>query len=789
MLGSNSISRKPNSAGSRRSHRGNRGWRRSTTHVKRGRAGVNNLAHYRYLYVVLPATCLLVIWRLINAAILSKGVQDQHGSQIKAYPSAFSGHKCTTGANANCTPMTGIDERVVTAEHKLHVESVGDARWFEGKTIMYCQSFAYRVPHDVLHDVAGEEFVVVGVLSAAANADRRQMIRSTWGNNQKSVFFLVAGEWDKVSEEFFEHSDLIWIDTEEGYYNTEEGYYGITQKTALFLVVVDQVTKLLKTEYSYALKTDDDSYVALDRIRKYLADLKELGKDYAGKFTAHDCVAPLRDPQNRYSVSFEEYPEPSFSQYAQGGGIFLSKKFVECASSEGNIANMRYLKFEDAYVGLLARRCGMSNVHHIQDEELRMYRSGLTESEGVVNERERINFENKPWEDDAFPAAEMAGRLIQHRINSDQDMIEHHNSLHDPRLIHSLEAFSVDNRVDYFYNDAYGWSEAEVVEVLDQEIKLHFLDDDVTHTLPLQPYLGKFRKPLERQQNALIPTAQIARTGYRPEHQVSGVAIQVLRTDSRPAARPTLTDSFLDRFIVVPEYKLLFCYMEKTGCSMFNHLFRMLRLLHPNLQNDFAEASFQAEGTFFRNTPAHHKLDRLGLEMILKDPEWTKATFYRDPMSRFLSAFRSKCERTPDKGKTCQRVFGDSLIGFEDALDAMTAVGSRVFSDEHFAPMSFFCGGLRNTLENYDLVEELNKDTVKSIIRVLFDHIGVNTNTTERMISSVVRTGGTNLEEDRNLVKKIYNSTIVKLQGGGPQKKVTTRSRARTFTSTSRMKQ
>ena len=405
MLGSNSISRKPNSAGSRRSHRGNRGWRRSTTHVKRGRAGVNNLAHYRYLYVVLPATCLLVIWRLINAAILSKGVQDQHGSQIKAYPSAFSGHKCTTGANANCTPMTGIDERVVTAEHKLHVESVGDARWFEGKTIMYCQSFAYRVPHDVLHDVAGEEFVVVGVLSAAANADRRQMIRSTWGKNQKSVFFLVAGEWDKVSEEFFEHSDLIWIDTEEGYYNTEEGYYGITQKTALFLVVVDQVTKLLKTEYSYALKTDDDSYVALDRIRKYLADLKELGKDYAGKFTAHDCVAPLRDPQNRYSVSFEEYPEPSFSQYAQGGGIFLSKKFVECASSEGNIANMRYLKFEDAYVGLLARRCGMSNVHHIQDEELRMYRSGLTESEGVVNERERINFENKPWEDDAFPAA------------------------------------------------------------------------------------------------------------------------------------------------------------------------------------------------------------------------------------------------------------------------------------------------------------------------------------------------------------------------------------------------
>jgi hypothetical protein len=29
---------------------------------------------------------------------------------------------------------------------------------------------------------------------------------------------------------------------------------------------------------------------------------------------------------------------------------------------------------------------------------------------------------------------------------------------------------------------------------------------------------------------------------------------------------PHLTDRHLDRFIVVPEYKLLFCYIEKVGC-------------------------------------------------------------------------------------------------------------------------------------------------------------------------------------------------------------------------------
>ena len=36
---------------------------------------------------------------------------------------------------------------------------------------------------------------------------------------------------------------------------------------------------------------------------------------------------------------------------------------------------------------------------------------------------------------------------------------------------------------------------------------------------------------------------------------------------------PVLTNTHLDRFIVVPEYNLLFCYIEKVGCTMFNKLF------------------------------------------------------------------------------------------------------------------------------------------------------------------------------------------------------------------------
>ena len=36
---------------------------------------------------------------------------------------------------------------------------------------------------------------------------------------------------------------------------------------------------------------------------------------------------------------------------------------------------------------------------------------------------------------------------------------------------------------------------------------------------------------------------------------------------------PNLTDELLDRFIVIPEYKMVFCYSEKVGCTMFNKIF------------------------------------------------------------------------------------------------------------------------------------------------------------------------------------------------------------------------
>ena len=223
------------------------------------------------------------------------------------------------------------------------------------------------------------------------------------------------------------------------------------------------------------------------------------------------------------------------------------------------------------------------------------------------------------------------------------------------------------------------------------------------------------------------------------------------------------TNTLLDRFIVVPEYKLLFCYSEKTGCAMFNHLFRMLRLLHPNLLRKENEIAYQAQQLWFRNTPEHHGLNKSDLEHLLLDPRWTKAVFYRDPKSRFLSAFRSKCEHRDHDGKArCKNAFKQTNISFVEAMEALKSPQRKeeVFSEPHFMPMSRFCGGLADSLENYDFIHELDSDTTGETVQTLFDHIGVPANVSEALIKSIVLTGGTNFDNDQKLVRQFHKTDI-----------------------------
>jgi hypothetical protein len=236
-----------------------------------------------------------------------------------------------------------------------------------------------------------------------------------------------------------------------------------------------------------------------------------------------------------------------------------------------------------------------------------------------------------------------------------------------------------------------------------------------------------------------------------------GISRNALPDGPKTQPHPELTQRLLGNFIVVPEHNLLFCYVEKVGCSMFNHLFRMLRLHHPNVAEDPAEVAHLANFTWWRNTPKHFNLSKHDLENILVNPNWTKAVFYRDPRMRFLSAFRDKCENTRvGRSPYCERFasLGPDSSNFDSVLDQIQSGNRKLLKNPHFAFASDFCGGLGSTLVYYDFVHELNSDTALHV-ETLLNKIGVPNNIKRSLVDNTVRSKATNVKADRERAAKL----------------------------------
>lgn len=213
------------------------------------------------------------------------------------------------------------------------------------------QRFLYRYPSTMVTRGAAFEangpIVIVGVLSAPENFDARHSIRETWASkHDRSVFFIVAGSWSSLEEEFAMFGDLFWVDM-------EEDYHSITYKVQAFLHAVDTHVD----SYDYILKTDDDSYVFLDDVKLNLGDDRP---DYWGCIMAN--TKPIRRKRNKWYVSRETWPHKYYPSYASGIGYALSRNFTSCAV--GHLEDMKFMPNEDVATGILAESCGVRSSSH-----------------------------------------------------------------------------------------------------------------------------------------------------------------------------------------------------------------------------------------------------------------------------------------------------------------------------------------------------------------------------------------------------------------------------------------
>ena len=94
---------------------------------------------------------------------------------------------------------------------------------------------------------------------------------------------------------------------------------------------------------------------------------------------------------------------------------------------------------------------------------------------------------------------------------------------------------------------------------------------------------------------------------------------------------------------------------------------------------------------------------RRTLASLFADQTWARVVIYRDPLERFVSAFRSKCEQADhDWRSQCDEVFGFGRqangnrqnITLESVARRLTDPSLRAWTNPHWAPQRSFCGDL-----------------------------------------------------------------------------------------------
>ncbi|XP_030579633.1 beta-1,3-galactosyltransferase 1-like [Archocentrus centrarchus] len=200
-------------------------------------------------------------------------------------------------------------------------------------------------------------FLVFMVPVAAQDAAAREAIRKTWGASGRdtlTLFYVGIPERGQVSalqqgleEESRQHADIVQM-------NFVDNYHNLTIKTMMMM-------KWLATHCpgaSYAMKVDADIFVNVF----YL--IQQLRSSPRMNFITGSVIRdgrPRRDPDSKWYLSEELYPEDSFPPYVSGAGYVFSADLAARISWASK--SVRVIPLEDVYVGLCLRELGVRPVY------------------------------------------------------------------------------------------------------------------------------------------------------------------------------------------------------------------------------------------------------------------------------------------------------------------------------------------------------------------------------------------------------------------------------------------
>lgn len=196
-------------------------------------------------------------------------------------------------------------------------------------TVTNPHNFEFLLPAKSTCDHVQEIDVVVTIHSRHQNRKRRDVIRSTWGEGARTglwmsetlpgtarVVFLFGKSHNNTENILLEkenkiHGDIVQEDFTDVYRN-------LTLKSLMGLRWVARYC----TSARYMLKTDDDVFVHLPRLIRFVKKLKD--NQSAAKYIYGRQNYPIPAPRSgHWGVDRKLYPFKRFPKYVSGGGYLL----------------------------------------------------------------------------------------------------------------------------------------------------------------------------------------------------------------------------------------------------------------------------------------------------------------------------------------------------------------------------------------------------------------------------------------------------------------------------------
>lgn len=239
-------------------------------------------------------------------------------------------------------------------------------------------NFRYLLDHP--DKCAGKDvLLLLFVKTSPENIERRNAIRSTWGNETyiqnalgvtvKVVFALGAphtqkeepsrskksgaGFQEQLIQEDRLHGDLIQQDFLDSFHNL-----------TLKLILQFHWMHNRCAHARFLMTADDDIFIHMPNLVAYLQDMSSRGVTDFWIGRVHRGAPPIRSKDSKYYVSFEMYQWLSYPDYTAGAGYVVSRDVAD-KIYQATLTLNASLYIDDVFMGICGNAVGVSPQEHV----------------------------------------------------------------------------------------------------------------------------------------------------------------------------------------------------------------------------------------------------------------------------------------------------------------------------------------------------------------------------------------------------------------------------------------